>query len=188
MFSYWRAWIQHPQNLYNSVLELRHRKEPQRSKSSTSSNLDLQHCHLIPQRTIRWIPISTYTWLGSTTGIPISRKRLIQDDFGGIMWRWQILFNFSTLRLISFNMDYYWSCHNGTTLEVWVLGWMIWLQKKEADVATLSDRDRIDYSCNKEDYSFLNYLAYVLYSPLYLAGPIITFNSYISQVCSAYIG
>ena len=27
-----------------------------------------------------------------------------------------------------------------------------------------------------------NYLAYVLYSPLYLAGPIITFNYYVSQV------
>lgn len=34
-----------------------------------------------------------------------------------------------------------------------------------------------------------NYLAYVLYSPLYLAGPIITFNYYISQVlCPRTIG
>ena len=32
------------------------------------------------------------------------------------------------------------------------------------------------------DYCFRNYLAYVLYSPLYLAGPIITFNDYISQL------
>lgn len=31
--------------------------------------------------------------------------------------------------------------------------------------------------------SFSTYLAYVLYSPLYLAGPIITFNDYISQSC-----
>lgn len=31
------------------------------------------------------------------------------------------------------------------------------------------------------DFTFVNYLAYVLYSPLYLAGPIINFNDYISQ-------
>lgn len=31
------------------------------------------------------------------------------DGFGGIMPRWEILFNITILRLISFNMDYYWS-------------------------------------------------------------------------------
>lgn len=31
------------------------------------------------------------------------------DSFGGIMPRWEILFNITILRLISFNMDYYWS-------------------------------------------------------------------------------
>ena len=34
------------------------------------------------------------------------------------MSRWQILFNITTLRLISFNLDYFWSFRNGTTLEV----------------------------------------------------------------------
>lgn len=31
------------------------------------------------------------------------------DSWSGIMPRWQILFNITVLRLISFNMDYYWS-------------------------------------------------------------------------------
>ena len=31
------------------------------------------------------------------------------DSFGGLMPRWEILFNITVLRLISFNMDYYWS-------------------------------------------------------------------------------
>ena len=31
------------------------------------------------------------------------------------------------------------------------------------------------------DFTFPNYIAYVLYSPLYLAGPILTFNDYIHQ-------
>lgn len=32
------------------------------------------------------------------------------------------------------------------------------------------------------DYTFRNYLAYALYAPLYLTGPILTFNDYISQL------
>lgn len=31
------------------------------------------------------------------------------DSYGGIIPRWEILFNLTVLRLISFNMDYYWS-------------------------------------------------------------------------------
>jgi hypothetical protein len=31
------------------------------------------------------------------------------DSYGGIVPRWEILFNITVLRLISFNLDYYWS-------------------------------------------------------------------------------
>ena len=31
------------------------------------------------------------------------------DSYGGLMSRWEILFNITVLRLISFNLDYYWS-------------------------------------------------------------------------------
>ena len=48
-------------------------------------------------------------------------------------------------------------------------------------MANLSERERVDTPARHQDYSFRNYLAYTLYSPLYLAGPIITFNDYISQ-------
>jgi hypothetical protein len=42
------------------------------------------------------------------------------DGFGGLIPRWEVLFNFTVLRLISFNMDYYWSTasHNSSSLEV----------------------------------------------------------------------
>ena len=33
-----------------------------------------------------------------------------------------------------------------------------------------------------EHYSALNYVAYVLYPPLYIAGPIMTFNDFMWQV------
>lgn len=56
------------------------------------------------------------------------------------------------------------------------------LKKKQLDQSDLSDRDRVDLPAKAEDYSFRNYTAYVLYSPLYLTGPIVTFNEYISQL------
>jgi hypothetical protein len=44
------------------------------------------------------------------------------DSYGGIMPRWEILFNITVLRLISFNLDYYWSLDRraGSPLEVHV--------------------------------------------------------------------
>lgn len=55
-------------------------------------------------------------------------------------------------------------------------------KKKQLDPANLSDRDRVAIPVKTQDYSFRNYLAYILYSPLYLAGPVITFNDYAHQL------
>ncbi|OOQ85221.1 putative glycerol:H+ symporter (Gup1) [Penicillium brasilianum] len=94
------------------------------------------------------------------------------DSFGGIMPRWEVLFKVTVLRLISFNMDHHWSLQYpaGSAIE-----------KKQLDPATLSDRDRVKIPAEPSAFSFRNYIAYVLYSPLYLAGPILTFNDYVSQ-------
>jgi D-alanyl-lipoteichoic acid acyltransferase DltB (MBOAT superfamily) len=54
-------------------------------------------------------------------------------------------------------------------------------KKKQLDPANLSERDRVSIPAKTEDYSFRNYIAYALYAPLYLTGPILTFNDYISQ-------
>lgn len=54
-------------------------------------------------------------------------------------------------------------------------------KKKQLDPAALSERDRISIPAHASSFNPKNYLAYVLYSPLYLAGPIITFNDYIHQ-------
>ncbi|KAI9246875.1 MBOAT, membrane-bound O-acyltransferase family-domain-containing protein [Phascolomyces articulosus] len=93
------------------------------------------------------------------------------DEHNGFQPRWHILFNFVMLRLVSFNMDYYWQV------------------KKPRDQyeddrlgGPLSDKDRITVPCFESDYNYINFLAYVLYPPLYLCGPIITFNDFISQI------
>lgn len=109
------------------------------------------------------------------------------DAHGGLMSRWDILFNLTVLRLISYNFDYYWSLdtHAGSPIEVFAPQAPAMQsnapKKKQLDLASLSERDRVTISARSSDFTFRNYLAYVLYSPLYLTGPILTFNDYISQ-------
>ncbi len=55
-------------------------------------------------------------------------------------------------------------------------------KKKQIDPDRLSERDRIAIPARPGDYGFRNYVAYIIYAPLYLAGPIITFNDFISQL------
>lgn len=42
------------------------------------------------------------------------------DSYGGLVSRWEVLFNITILRLVSFNLDYYWSLGNNksNSLEV----------------------------------------------------------------------
>ncbi|EGE77773.1 glycerol:H+ symporter [Blastomyces gilchristii SLH14081] len=94
------------------------------------------------------------------------------DSYGGLIPRWDILFNLTVLRLISFNLDYYWSLDYRSASA---------MEKKQLDPSALSERDRVSIPAHRSAFNSTNYVAYALYSPLYLTGPIITFNDYISQ-------
>jgi D-alanyl-lipoteichoic acid acyltransferase DltB (MBOAT superfamily) len=54
-------------------------------------------------------------------------------------------------------------------------------KKKQLDPSNLSERDRIAIPAAAKEFNFRNYIGYTIYAPLYLTGPIITFNDYISQ-------
>ncbi|OQO12485.1 hypothetical protein B0A48_03127 [Cryoendolithus antarcticus] len=94
------------------------------------------------------------------------------DSYGGLLPRWEVLFNICVLRMISFNIDYTWSFDHRAASPI---------EKKNLDPSALSERDRISIPPPQADFTFGNFLAYVLYAPLYLTGPIITFNDYIYQ-------
>ncbi|EPB89175.1 hypothetical protein HMPREF1544_04042 [Mucor circinelloides 1006PhL] len=93
------------------------------------------------------------------------------DDWEGFQARWHILFNFAMLRLVSFNMDYYWACNSEEK----------GLKGHPAHEAPHTDKERINNPLLESDYNYTNFLAYVLYTPLLLCGPIITFNDFVSQ-------
>lgn len=58
--------------------------------------------------------------LSSRSGDDVSNWGVWLDSHGGLIPRWEVLFNLTVLRLISFNMDYYWSLNmrGGSPIEV----------------------------------------------------------------------
>ena len=56
----------------------------------------------------------------SLGGKPPFNWGAILDSYGGLVPRWEVLFNLTVLRLISFNLDYYWSLDpkGGSPIEV----------------------------------------------------------------------
>jgi protein-cysteine N-palmitoyltransferase HHAT len=120
----------------------------------------------------------------------------VLDSWGGLIPRWEVNFNITVLRLIAFNMDHFWALDrssSGSPIEVRVnradpllLDDADSLKKKQLDPSSLSERDRVSIPAPGSSYtSFTTYVAYALYPPLYIAGPILTFNDYISQ--STYV-
>lgn len=99
--------------------------------------------------------------------------------WSGFLPRWYTTFNITILRLISFNMDYYFAFQGYSVL-----------QHRERCPECIASSE-VDYPCERrrvqepaemDSYSFINFILYTLYPPLYAAGPIITFNNFHSQL------
>lgn len=88
-------------------------------------------------------------------------------EFTGIVARWDVFYNFTLLRMLSFGLDY--------------------LEKRQTNEKSfevpegLEERERLTAPLPIEEYSAINYLAYLTYAPLFIGGPIITFNDYLYQ-------
>ena len=87
--------------------------------------------------------------------------------YGGL-YGWQLPANFLVLRMVSYSMDAHWS-----------------LTKPQAPhpVEKGSEEKKCPFAppastTVSSDYNPIHYYAYILYCPLYMAGPIITFNDY----------
>jgi D-alanyl-lipoteichoic acid acyltransferase DltB (MBOAT superfamily) len=128
---------------------------------------------------------------------------LFDRRYGGI-YKWQLPANFLILRLISFCLDYHRAFvyhekknaeNEGDKIAVHYLGKP---QEEETVAATKSDSTNKTSECldskvnNKRhfrdiihlqlsDYNLLNFSVYAIYAPLYMAGPIITFNDFVTS-------
>ncbi|KAK9456939.1 MBOAT, membrane-bound O-acyltransferase family-domain-containing protein [Dipodascopsis uninucleata] len=100
----------------------------------------------------------------------LSNNLAILDQYCGLLTRWEVNFNFSMLRMISYNSDFYDSLETKSDIE-----------KKQLDEKIITEKDRINLPPPKKFFSYFTYLAYLTYSPLFIAGPIISFNDYVYQ-------
>lgn len=86
------------------------------------------------------------------------------------LYRWQLPANFLALRVLSYGIDH--------------------LRSKQPVAIESDGKDKpknpADHMLSAEDDTLLNYLAYVLYAPLYMAGPVITFNAFILHSHTPY--
>ena len=153
----------------------------------------------------------------------------LDSAFKGIIPRWDVFFNFSLLRIISYNLDYLERLYSqlqfqgttvsspqsededmyGTAAGSAVNGTSVQrpndelddddiqinkpVFKKSGSVARLqtideagkdgppNERARLTFPHHIQEYNLANYTAYVLYTPLFIAGPIVTFNDYLCQ-------
>ncbi|ORZ37231.1 MBOAT, membrane-bound O-acyltransferase family-domain-containing protein [Catenaria anguillulae PL171] len=137
----------------------------------------------------KWNPLLTWTWnVGTlfliewTKGFKFLNPDPEANVFGGIM-RWDVTFNITVLRLISFNLDSYWAHHDS--------GSRIIDSHKCSEPPSATTALQAPYCCAKlrtqlphplPAYSLTTYLAYAMYIPLFFAGPILTFNSFLSQL------
>ncbi|KAG0454480.1 hypothetical protein HPP92_023772 [Vanilla planifolia] len=98
------------------------------------------------------------------------------DNYRG-SFRWHVCFNLVVLRMISFGCDYSWS-KKETGFD----------QKKHIASCSICSSGKACYHLLQErslpahKYSFSTYLAYLIYAPLYIAGPIVSFNAFASQL------
>ena len=63
----------------------------------------------------------------------------VLDSYGGLSPRWEILFNVTVLRLISFNLDYVWSLNRGASSPVEVC--KSWIEHQDRFVLTATRRN-----------------------------------------------
>lgn len=98
------------------------------------------------------------------------------DNYRGT-FRWHICFNLVVLRMISFGCDYRWSKKDS-----------LFDQKKHMQRCRICSSGKACYFLLQErgihvdKYSYSMYLCYLIYAPLYIAGPIVSFNAFATQL------
>jgi protein-cysteine N-palmitoyltransferase HHAT len=105
------------------------------------------------------------------------------------LYAWHVPANFLVLRLISFNCDYHWAvCAKYEDSQCKKEPGLSADASKEVASArpslavsvdgTVLARQTAALHRPLEEYSILNCISYCIYAPLYVAGPIVTFNTY----------
>ncbi|PWN28141.1 putative GUP1-Multimembrane-spanning protein essential for proton symport of glycerol [Jaminaea rosea] len=109
---------------------------------------------------------------------------LDEQPYTGLLPRWQINFNISMLRLVSYGLDRHWAALSPSSPSS--------PSSSSSSSSSLSTAEQPGQTDNRlrsstprpaAEYASLPlYLAHILYPPLFIAGPIMSFNDFASQV------
>lgn len=103
--------------------------------------------------------------------------------------RWQICFNLTLLRMISFALDFHWYRRRMIKIKEQDVSYTKRSSKSHSvppghvhiQFLNGKERQRMELP-SEDDYSILFMVAHSLYPPLYLAGPIITYQDFVWQL------
>lgn len=106
--------------------------------------------------------------------------RFLDEHSKGLIPRWDVFYNFLLLRMISYNIDFL-NRYNTTTSKSKEENIESKKENEMKEVLLYDDKARMNVILPVNDYNPLNHIAYITYAPLFIAGPIITYNDYIFQ-------
>ncbi|GMM42643.1 hypothetical protein FOG50_03656 [Hanseniaspora uvarum] len=112
--------------------------------------------------------------------------------FKGIVSRWDVFYNFMLLRVLSYELDLLeveqlFDLENKVNVSEDAIELIENPAKKIAKKKDIklepitNDIERMSYRHDIKQYNFVNQFAYLLYAPLLIAGPVVTFNDYLCQ-------
>ncbi len=105
-----------------------------------------------------------------------------KNTYGG-MYGWQFPANFLVLRIISFSGDYIRCLQENKSRKSRIVKKGKGKAKEAVDEIEKDNHPpQDDEHITLEEYNLLNMLAYLIYAPLYIAGPIISFNNFIKYL------
>lgn len=102
---------------------------------------------------------------GNRLYVPESLRFFGYDGMQG----WTSMYHMLVLKFISFGMDYLWAVHNSAPT-------------KPIAPTQLDYKTRQNTNLPIDQYNFANFFAYSTYVPLFIGGPIISFNAFVSQL------
>ncbi|KEG09522.1 glycerol uptake protein, partial [Trypanosoma grayi] len=142
--------------------------------------------------TVMWVSQIAMIFVNSWYGDHIASKYVLtSEEWWPQRLRWVVVFNMYTLRMIAFNMDLYEAINDGAAQQERAVRkhdttCVECAQMREAggggrSHSTRCYKFRTEHPRRPCEYNLLSYLAYMLYVPLYIAGPMSSFNAFVSH-------
>ncbi|KAL4468853.1 hypothetical protein ABPG72_008780 [Tetrahymena utriculariae] len=123
----------------------------------------------------------TYHGYNLVTFFHLPALQYLQDTTKDQLVGWHSVFNMTILRMISFGMDKHWAFKNKRFIQQ-DTHFKKCKQCQLKDPSSYCLKYRYDDPSNIKEFTLQHYFSYLVYTPLFITGPPLTFNAFISQI------